>query len=322
MCCKVRVLEPPRTRREGPREEGTRGDPKQVMPTVGTFPRGTPSGESGEGTTSQCPLSAGARGVGTQEQSCAAGGRVRTRRPMGACRLCVSWGRRLNVSACALGEKEGGAGVSQPGTGGAKNWRRLDRTRMPRMGRRPRGCGHPLWQPRSEQKRREAAAPAGEGEPAAGPRAARNSGSCGAASTPEADQGSARFPCPALPRAGVWALPGLPSRRGLSRVPRHSCPWRGLRRWAPPPGIPGFTPDPATRLRAPEQLARSPGALRRAGTQASTPESEPGSPPNPGSAHLAPPAKFPRGATPAWSGTRALTVDSLSPAVEGDQRQK
>lgn len=36
----------------------------------------TPTGETGEEVTSQSPLSAGKRGVGTQEQSCVAGGRV------------------------------------------------------------------------------------------------------------------------------------------------------------------------------------------------------------------------------------------------------
>lgn len=79
------------------------------------------------------------------------------------------------------------------------------------------------------------------------------------ASTPEAEPGwdevsvQVVFPAP-----GVRSVRVSRANWVLSRVPIHSRPWQDLGKWVlPPPGIPGFTPDPTTCLRALKQLARS-----------------------------------------------------------------
>ena len=87
------------------------------------------------------------------------------------------------------------------------------------------------------------------------------------ASTPEAEPGwdevsvQVVFPAP-----GVRSVRVSRTNWVLSSVPIHSRPWQGLGKWVlPPPGIPGFTPDPTTCLRALKQLARSPRALEKGG---------------------------------------------------------
>lgn len=162
----------------------------------------------------------------------------------------------------------------------------------------------------------------GEGEPAARPRcgqparpqAARNSGSR-IAQLPlrRPSRSRTRFRCkspPQRPRDGVCR--SLQSRLGFVVLSHSASDSVGESGYLPlVPAASRQTLRPVCMRRG--SLLHLPAPWERAGTRAPSERQQ---------RALCTFAKFPRGAEPAWGRTRALTVDSLSSAVEGNERQK
>lgn len=136
-------------------------------------------------------------------------------------------------------------------------------------------------------------------------------------------QGRKKIRWKSLPQSRAWALPGSPDPTGFSQyfqttpTPSKISESRDLI-LAPP--VSCHTLGPAPGLGSRPLCLLAPG--REQGSGHPLQSASPG-------LHQGPPARtlskilqsF-RAAPPGWSWTRALTVDSLSPTVEGDQRQK